>query len=72
MSFVLERQEKMRKRKVDLQKASLNSIKFLFDTGCIGWHKRQDLICKVEAGDKTGYKELKEILIKVANEIGKE
>ena len=61
----------MRKRKVNLQLTSLNTIKMLHEIGYIDDKQKQRLIHGVESGEHEIYKELKKMLIEVAEEIGK-
>lgn len=59
-----------KKDRVELQMASRRLTNALYDTGYITQRDRDELLYRVAIGDMTAYKDLKALLIEIAEQFG--
>lgn len=63
--------ELIKKDRVELQMASRRLTNALCDTGYITQRDRDELLYRVAAGDMTAYKDLKGLLVEIADQFGR-
>lgn len=63
--------ELLKNDRSEIQAASIRLVNALFEAGYISLRDRADISHRIYAGDKTAYSELKDVLVLMANEIGR-
>ena len=56
---------------INIKEASVRVTKILCRGGYISIKRMQDLVFRLEAGDRTAYTDVREIMLKMADEIGR-
>lgn len=63
--------ELIKKDRVELQMASRRLTNALYSTGYITQRDRDELLYRVAVGDMTAYKDLKGLLVEIADQLGR-